>query len=413
MMRKYLKMGLEWIHLLLILSIIVPVIYMISLQREAEQLYRIYAAGYVLLVPIIVLKETAKKCKWFIQYLIVTVCVYLIVKAGAQKLGEILLDETVVSVYTVCINILTILVALQTYALRIYKVLKKKSKEMHDTSWEGTDFILDKPKTNISIWFVGVYFLALNFACPQVCNLALYSTIAYLIIAVAYEYIDKMEDYLKINESLCRVRNIPYKRIFGIGKFFLIGYLCLLLLVSIPAVLTANYRGYHDIRKTEPRKPVAMEQVSHLPQINEDIVKLIQSEVPEESSGEMPVIVNYMFYGFGLVAVVFVLVALIKWVQHELAIFAHASYEDDDIVESLEDSDEIEKVFRSKPVWKKTEEDKIRRLYRKFIRKHRTEHPAAHETPTEIEMAAGVAETQEGKVMHEQYEMARYGPTKI
>ena len=44
-----------------------------------------------------------------------------------------------------------------------------------------------------------------------------------------------------------------------------------------------------------------------------------------------------------------------------------------------------------------------------IIRKHRKELPAIYETPTEIELVAGVADTEEGKAMHEKYEQVRYG----
>ena len=57
----------------------------------------------------------------------------------------------------------------------------------------------------------------------------------------------------------------------------------------------------------------------------------------------------------------------------------------------------------------RTEEDKIRRSYRKFIRKNRKDRPAKFETPTEIETAAGVVDTTEGKELHKMYEFARYG----
>ena len=57
----------------------------------------------------------------------------------------------------------------------------------------------------------------------------------------------------------------------------------------------------------------------------------------------------------------------------------------------------------------KTTEEQIRREYRRFIRKNRKDRPNLYETPREIEMLAGVADTVEGQDMHERYELARYG----
>ena len=101
--------------------------------------------------------------------------------------------------------------------------------------------------------------------------------------------------------------------------------------------------------------------------------------------------------------------AVIEVIRKELKQFAKASEEEEDVVESLEPVKEDESIFLPKRTWKRTEEDRTRRLYRKFIRKHRKELPAIYETPAEIEMAAGVADTEEGKAMHEKYEQARYG----
>ena len=57
----------------------------------------------------------------------------------------------------------------------------------------------------------------------------------------------------------------------------------------------------------------------------------------------------------------------------------------------------------------KTADEQIRREYRRFIRKNRTDCPASYEPPREIEVLAGVADTPEGKTLHDKYEEIRYG----
>ena len=72
--------------------------------------------------------------------------------------------------------------------------------------------------------------------------------------------------------------------------------------------------------------------------------------------------------------------------------------------------DEEEKLtLRKKHSKEQTKEESIRREYRRFIKKNRKDCPAPYETPTEIEILAGVAETEMGKKLHESYEQVRYG----
>lgn len=408
-MRKYIKMSLEWLHMLLILAVIAPVVYMTGTERQPELFGNIYALSYLLLLPIIGLKKAAKSCRKFIQYLLVAVVVYMVMKIGAELLGALFIEGIVLFKYTACMKLCTLFIAVEAYAIRIYRVRRKEARETQDQSWVEKEYALDKPKIVMSLWFVAVYIIALNFACPQVCNLALYSTIAYLLLAITYEYLDKTERYLKLNGNICQVRHIPYKRIFGIGKFFLIGYLCLILLALIPALLTVNSREYRDMRISAPKRQGSMEKI-YIPQSSNQIPMLMEAESEiEGTSHEMSVIIDIILYTMSVLAIILLFIALIKWIRRELARFAQATHEEEDVVESLELTEDREPIFYKKLVWQKTEEDKVRRVYRKYIRKHRKEPPAEYETPTEIEMAAGVADTEEGKAMHEKYELVRYG----
>lgn len=399
-MKKYVKMGLEWFHILLLLSIMAPAVYMTGLQRDIEQIYLIYAAGYLLVLPVIGLKKAVKVCRNLMQYLLVTVCILVVVKIGAQQLGESVMTEGARRVYTVCMMLGTFLIALESYLMRIYKSRRKAAKEKRDKRWEEIEFLLSKPRRKISALFMIIYIAAINYDCPQVCNLALYSTFLYLMLAIVYEYIDKTESYLRLNENTCRMRNVPNKRIYGIGKFFLVCYLSLIILAFIPALLTADRRAYRDCR-------TQTHMVESFPIIYDG--PIMEEKELGGDEGNLPVSIKFLLYGFSGVGIVLLVVALIRWIWQELSNFSENVTEEEDIVESLELSDEEERIFRDKPAWRRKEEDKIRRLYRKYIRKHRKEEPAEYETPIEIETAAGVAETREGKSLHEQYEQVRYG----
>ena len=83
--------------------------------------------------------------------------------------------------------------------------------------------------------------------------------------------------------------------------------------------------------------------------------------------------------------------------------------EEDDKVEMLEEEDREENIQTGRFLFRKSDEEKVRRQYRRYIRKHRKDRPEPYETPEEIEIAAGVANTEEGKELHGQYERVRYG----
>lgn len=330
-------------------------------------------------------------------------------KMGAQIIGNLFPDKLASNIYQVCMNVITVLVAVVAYIMRIYRANKKTAREISDASFiESME--VDKPNTKAALLFVAFYLYALNLDCPQVCDLALYSTLLYLLFAVVYEYIKKTEDYLRLNEDACQVRNIPERRIYGIGKAFLVVLLGLLMLTVIPAILTINNRSYNDIRKSEPSKKgiieyeFSVQPMMEIPEFDTDMVP-----VDDELSPMAVLIVDIFIYGTLIFAVLLCAYALFLGLRKMLRRFEQASVDEEDVVESLDYMDEGEKIGIRRRAWIRTEEDKMRRRYRKFIRRHRKDRPAKYETPTEIETAAGVAETVEGKELHKQYELARYG----
>ena len=408
-MRTKIKRCLEWIHVLMILSMVTPLIYMGVMQRDTQLLYQIYFSSYILAVPVIGSMVASRKCRRFWVYLCFVICFFFVVKIGAQIIGNLFPDELASNIYQVCMNVIAVLVAVVAYIMRIYRANKKTAREISDASFiESIE--VDKPNTKTSLLFVAFYLYALNLDCPQVCDLALYSTLLYLLFAVVYEYIKKTEDYLKLNEDACQVRNIPERRIYGIGKAFLIVLLGLLMLTVIPAILTINNRSYNDIRKSEPSKrgiieyEFSVQPMMEIPEFDTDMVP-----VDDELSPMAVLIVDIFIYGTLIFVVLLCAYALFLGLRKMLRRFEQASVDEEDVVESLDYMDEGEIIGIRRRAWIRTEEDKMRRRYRKFIRKHRKDRPAKFETPTEIETAAGVVDTTEGKELHEQYELARYG----
>ena len=62
-------------------------------------------------------------------------------------------------------------------------------------------------------------------------------------------------------------------------------------------------------------------------------------------------------------------------------------------------------MYRREP---DTERYRIRRNYKKVIRRHRKDRPLPAEMPEDIEKKAGLYGTPEGQELHNRYEDARY-----
>lgn len=410
MTRKQMKKLLECFHMLLIFAMIIPVIYMVGMQREGGMIYRLYWVSYLLFVPFMGFKIVRERCKKLWKYLLSCVGIAIVVMGIAILIKNRLFPTMVANGYLLYILLGIIFSALKEYAIRIKKVRRQKAKEEMDRSWREIENFTDKPNMKLCFFFVVIYVVSLDFACPEVCDLALFSTVFYLVIAIAYQYIETMEHYLAMNEGVCEVRNIPYKRLFGIGKVFLLSYMILILLAMIPAWMTVDYRQYKDYREWVKQRDVDYEELFAYEQEQHGGGDPMQDLIASYGSiKETPMILKVLIYVLGATAVLFMLGLVIRWIYGEIKDFARNVEEEDDKVEMLEELDIEEKLSTRRFIFQRSEDDRIRNKYRRFIKKHRKDRPAPYETPEEIELAAGVADTMEGKELHNQYEKVRYG----
>ena len=85
--------------------------------------------------------------------------------------------------------------------------------------------------------------------------------------------------------------------------------------------------------------------------------------------------------------------------------------ENGDKVEELDDESlqKEERLGLRRGVKADSEAERIRRIYRRTIRKHRKEIPAPYESPSELEKNAGLFEDEDMKRLHVKYENVRYG----
>lgn len=335
-MRKYINImrSLEYLHVLLLVSMFAPLIYVITRHMETGQIYRMYFASYLLIVPVIGFMKAEKECKNFIQFLLIFTGLFLGVKIGAKQLGLLLLNEKAASVYIVCMLVCTVLIALAAFITRIYKIRRKEARDRKDITWNEDGFRMDKPKSWVIVVFVVIYIIGMFRTCSPICNLALCNLFLYLLVTIAYEYMNALEKYLKLNSNTYQLKNIPYMRICEIGRFYLAGYFALLCLTLMTAMLTVDNRKYIDIQTEKFEVELTAEDIYIQAPLEEAPDPKI---VPVEPFIVIPRVVEFLL-GVSMYLVAFIIVArgllvIITAIRRVIVEFANEFEEEEDIID--------------------------------------------------------------------------------
>ena len=407
-MRKKVKIAAGWIHATLVLALLLPL--MCALGRKpgetAERLF--YLRWLFVAFPVAATWIAVEKCKGAFSYAAASAVVFastwLLGRWAAGTLGHgeeaflyvpVLLGETV-------------LVILLRFVGRVNRKKEQDMAEARDPNWKPYVDMLQTPSFMMFLYFFAVYFLGLNTYSPEVCNEALASAAVYGVAALLYRHVQETENYLSLNKRTC---NLPSKRIYGIGNGMLACFLLLLAVAALPGFFSAGGREYHDFRNGFANLQVDYVEfgIGMDAMGGGDILPEWVSQFGEPEP--TPVWVTFLFYAVGVGIFLALAAAFGKWMLDMFRDFRVAVDENGDVVEQLEDVKEegLERVPEPAGDRRLTERERIRRQYRRFIRKHRKDRPAIYESPAEIEGNAGVARTEEGVKMHGRYETARYG----
>lgn len=400
---KLLKTVLECLHLTMIAALLVVALYTVRKFRIEEMLFPLFFGAFLVLIPTMVFHIASQRCEKEVSYLLWVVLMLAGVYKAAQIIGAEILYLNVRRYYLVFMMILTAVLGIMFFLIRRRNRQRLFSRQMKDASWEDDFLLPDKPRFVFAGWFVAGYLLAQMTACEKVCNIALFGGIIYMVITVIYIYVTKQETYLKLNEKTCGVKNIPVRRMRSIGRQFLLINLLLIFLAMIPALISMKGRCYVDVR--DWLKPYEVKEIIYPSEFIEE------KEPPEE--GERPLfsmIIELVIKALAPVLVAATMIIVLYLIIQGIDSFAGEAEPETDRIESLDEED-VEVVYSFERRRGKAPGDhKIRKAYRKFIRKHREDTPEVFETPHEIEVAAGVAYTAEAKQLHEAYERVRYSP---
>lgn len=412
-MRKVWKVIAGWLHAAMLLSLFAPVCYCFGFHREDSDYLLLYIRCWMILIPIILSWKMIRICKGFGSYLLLSVLLLVGMGFLCYFTGPYLEKSTFLTGY-VCIMIAESVLIL---ALRYYDRLNDDQKNMKsdrfDPNKDDDIQVLNEPALPHLVWVGIVYGMGLYRKQPTLCNIALGSVIAYMILYLLFHYLKRTEHYLKLNN---RVANLPGRRLYGITGGVLAAIIIAVLLMIVPAMATIPYRNYWNggewqsgytlfISVPEEEQQEELEtEADYDPRVNLDFGK--KRTMPAAEKAMIYVIAGLLLLGF--------IICIIRQIRETFRDFRKSFDENGDQVEDLgEVEEEADRSF-VKPKRKKKEswKEQIRREYRKMIRKNRKDMPKPGETPSEIEAAAGLSEDADMKVLHEKYEEVRYQEEK-
>lgn len=442
-MRKKFCFFAELISPALALCPVLPALYMTSDGRLDEMMIGMYLASFVILLPMAVVRYASKRVRHFPSY--AGICLLSLAMAGIlawaagrflpweraaraaaaaseafkaasdnsvyQGAGEgkALAEVIALPVFIASAVIESGLVMYTMFQVRMNESRRLRAVRENDLNWKSGVFLYEKPVIVHLIWFAVLYIASLLFACPVMSNIAAGSFLVYAVIYGLYRHLDETEGYLK---RLSYVVNMPEKRIRTIGT----GILLILLAVmaaagAVSGLSTRRLRHYADVRRWESSYKVPEFEI---PEPEEP---MLGAEYFGDITGE-PVVYEEWKYAWLtdliaqilLIAVIgFAIFMMYKNLRRVFDEFRDRDEENGDTAVTLENGDVSERIFRrrrrSVP---DTPAERVRREYRRTIRKARKDIPGAYETPEEIEREAGLFGTEAMRDLHERYEEARY-----
>lgn len=414
-MRKKLLRISSWLQLTLVIAVLIPLFYGLIFPPEEVFGGSLYIKSLLILFPIIATDVAVKKIKTLGGYLLVCAGILSVTGAAARLIGPVLGQESRLWAYVVLLLAEAFVLMVSRFSVRMKKM--EEYDAMQASGGEGMTFaqffrekqsILDKPQLQFLGVFPVIYGVGWLLYNSSLCNSALFGAVCYFFLYLLYNYLEKTEEYLSLNQ---RVAGVPKKRIYGIGKTMFLLFIAVLVLGMLPGFLTVKYRKYQNLREWEI---VFSEYVDEL---DEDDKKTFTPQKKSYSVlgyREVPEWLSYFSYAAGAACCLIFLFVMIVVIRQVFADFRGGSEENGDIVENLTKmpEEEIEQISIGKKRYVDKEKESVRKKYRRAIKRHRKDLPNPAETPAEIEERAGLSEDVAMKELHVQYERARYGIRK-
>lgn len=405
--------AMEYLHASMFFAMFVPLVYAVTEWSDPAGTGVLYLKCLLIAVPVIVTERAAKRVKSVILYFVISV----LLLAGMGGLTGLIVVLTGgngnLEGYKICYCVLmlaeTLVIIIKRFVDRV-KAAKWKREEPLAAKLVS---FLDHPTLSLEWYFVIFYLLGFCLSAKLLCDIAFYSAISYTFLALFYEYFGTTKAYLEMNR---RTKGIPRRRLYGVSFSMLLIFSMLLFVGMMPAVLLAGRRPYTDIREWFANVKFVPYEYENDPGLQQpaaggaDWMEILNDGKPAPKPSK---IVNVILVAVGTACVLAFLYGVIQMIWQVLRDFRNSRDENGDIVEEIQDDQILQRKEvlsnRKRRRGIESEAERIRRKYRRTIRKHRRERPAPYESPAEIEEYAGLKNDEQMQQLHREYEEVRYG----
>ena len=399
---------LEWLHPVLLIQAVCPLMYAFYKERVDAYVLPLYLLAFALVICSAASRIAARRVRTMWLYLLIcalsaAATLTLVWVLGGRLLSGALRIALVVEMVIGCIWLIW-----DSGSIRMRDKRRQKAHEENDISWTDTEVILERPLRVGIAWFAIVYLAGLLNYCPVLCDLALGFGAAYLLIVFVYWQIDATEAFL---EKTSGISNVPKRKIRTMRMGMLLIAMVLFLLAVCPALLTGKGRMYRDLRFREFTAPVAMDFPMEMPEeMQGEAIDWSELISEEDLYREPPWWLKYVEEAIAAVFAVVMVWIILRGIAGYFRDFRGAPEENGDVAESLDEdtSVKLSGEVRRNPFAPLTQREKVRRAYRRAIRRFRKDRPSLHETPSEIEARAVFPEGFDVAGLHSEYEEARY-----
>lgn len=276
-------------------------------------------------------------------------------------------------------------------------------------AWE-IPTILDEPKPIHFLWFIVQYVIGVLMKIPFYWHLMFYLLFADLFLCFFCQYLDGMHSFIRDHQ---KIANLPVETMMKTGRMILKIAVLLLVLFVLPSAIYGKDPIAEAIAGYEPEE-VERDVTWKIPEV-ETQQGMEQGDMSEMLGDQeykpMPAWIQNLFAGMMYLVLVAVGAAILRAIYHSVrnAGKAFSEDEEDEVLFLHQGKDERENL-----PWKREKKEgylspnmRIRRQYKKTIRKAGKYQPTGVETPAELEEKNELSG--DGmKRLHDGYEKARY-----
>ncbi len=392
----------EYLHATLTIMMIIPMLYALGEVYDEGGAVSLYVKCFLIIIPVIATELAARRIKSLAGYLSAGIALTAFVFGVAQ-----LFFEESSSCYRMLMPVESFLIVIVRLRERIR--LMRQEKE-HDIYEAPAVSVINRPSLNFMWYFALMYAIGILFNSSALCDIAFWNAIIYFFIAMAHSFLSSTKRYIGLNKW---TRNVPRKRLYAVGAGVTAAFAGIALIAMLPSIFMIGQRRYTDVRTWSDDMVVDADPAEFDLEFDDSGIDADMSAftLGDEEALEPSPFWEYLGWAVGIACAIGMAYAAFRIIRQFFKDFRNSFDENGDRVEELNDepADKTEGIFKRRRGGADSEAMRIRRLYKKTIKKNRKEIPAPYESPTELEKNAGLLGDEDMEKLHLAYEKVRYG----